>query len=104
MKKLFRKILLLSFSMTSILSIMSISITAEEFKQSKEINYKLRTDVHPKRIYIDGKSFYSEGIPKRYREYKEEHDGVIYSGKLTLTEYQDTGDGYLGLYSGYIYR
>ena len=76
MKKLFRKILLLSFLMTSILSIMSISITAEEFKQSKEINYKLRTDVHPKRIYIDGKSFYSEGIPKRYREYKEEHDGA----------------------------
>ena len=104
MKKILKKFCLVLCLMVTIFSVMSASTTAEEIKQNKEVVHQLRTDVLPKRIYISDKSFYSSGLPTRYHYYEEEHDGVVYSGKLTLTQYQDTGNGYLGLYSGYIYR
>lgn len=105
MKKLFKKINLILCLMVTIFSVMSVSIKAEEIKQNKEVVHQLRTDVLPRRIYIKDRIFYNTGgLPKKYRYHKEKHDGVVYSGKLTLTQYQSTGDGYLGLYSGYIYR
>ena len=105
MKKLFKKIYLILCLMVTIFSVMSVSTKAEEIRQNKEVVHQLRTDVLPRKIYISDKIFYNTGgLPKKYRYYTLIKDGVYYSGKLTLTQYQSTGDGYLGLYSGYIYR
>ena len=77
MKKILKKFCLVLCLMVTIFSVVSVSITAEEIRQNKEVVHQLRTDVLPKRIYIRNKSFYSSGLPTRYRYYEEEHDGVV---------------------------
>lgn len=106
MKNKYKKLLLTLCLVISIFSFLSIDIKAKEIIKDKNIDCELRTDVLPKSIYIEEKTIYSSFIPKKhyYYYYEEVYEGVLYRGNLTLVEYQYTGDGYIGVYFGYIYR
>lgn len=104
MKNKFTKILLTLCMMTIVFSVMSMNVNAEKIKKEETSNYELRVDVEPNRIYINNHVVRSSGLPSRKHFYDEERNGVYYSGWLTLVSYQNTGDGYLALYSGYIHR
>lgn len=68
----------------------------------------MRTDVYPKKRYIKDKLYTFSSLPQKTHfydeDYDEDYDGVYYSGTLRLTSYQNTDNGYIALYSGYIYR
>lgn len=104
MKNKYNKLFLTLCLVMSIFSFLSIDIKAKEISKDKNVNCEFRTNVLPKSIYIEEKTIYSYSIPKKHFYYEEVYEGVLYSGNLTLVEYQYTSDGYIGVYSGYIYR
>jgi hypothetical protein len=107
MKRLFKNTLFALCLVVTIFSVMSISITAEEIEKKANNNYEVRGEVIPRVRYVEDHPWYSSnGLPPKTKYFGNiKIDGFYYSGTLTLTEYQPTGDGgYLGLYSGYVRR
>lgn len=107
MKKYFKKLsFIVCITVLNFLVIFSV-LSAKEMDTKISKDYTLNSVIIPDSIYFDDISYFSENsLPprKKYFNMPVYEYGYYYNGILELTKYQSTGDGYIGMYSGYLNR
>ena len=107
MKKFFKKLGLMLCTLVVFSSTILISLNAEGVDKKTSNNYGVKGVIAPSSKYFDDVPYYSKnGKPPKTKYFNKPVNkyGYYYNGYLELTQYQSTGDGYLGLYSGYLNR
>lgn len=108
MKRFIKKAGLMLCTLVVVFSLISVSMYAKEAYKNPSNRNEIKAVIVPNSVYFDNVPYHSgNGIPPRTKYFNKplyQYGYYYYNGYLELTQYQSTGNGYLGLYSGYLNR